>query len=137
VAVPDEAVDLLEPSLPQFGGPDGVSETAAAPGTVVHMYGAGIGNGEVFVTQGRTGVSLGDAGTPGSWVGALRASPGDSGGPLVAGETGSLPPSAGPATGVLTHISSSGIAGTTIGRCKGLAADEVGLDMEVVREDDL
>lgn len=137
VEVPDEAMDLVDPSVPQFGGPDGVSETASPPGSVVHMYGAGIVNGELFVTQGRTGISLGDAGTPGSWFGALRATPGDSGGPLLESEVGALPPAAGPATGILTHVSSSGIAGTTIGRCEGLAATDAGLDLEVVRAGEL
>ena len=136
VAVPEEMEEFVDPSLPQFGGPDGVSLQAVPEGELVNQYGAGVANGEVFPTKGSTGVSLGDGGTPESWFSALRASPGDSGSPLVEGlndgEEG------GAAAGVLTHLSTNGTAGTTMQRCKEMPAEDgAGFDLEVVQPGEL
>lgn len=146
VRIPEEKADLVDPSLPQWGGPRGVSPEAVPEGEPVHQYGAGAGNGEVFPTMGTSGVSRGDNGTPESWYAALRASPGDSGSPLVSSDPGSAPSTGDAAAGILTHISWTtppdadpgevGIAGTTIGRCKEMAREDVGLDLSVVRVDD-
>jgi hypothetical protein len=138
VRIPEEAAHLVDPSLPQWGGPDGVSETAVPEGRPVHQYGAGVANGELFATQGSTGLSLGDRGSPESWHAAIRASPGDSGSPLVATDTGSLLPSGGAAAGVLTHLTTLGTAGTTMGRCKAMPLEDgLDLDLEVVQSGDL
>lgn len=132
VAVPTEMEEVVDPSLPQFGGPDGVSLEAVPEGELVNQYGAGIANGEVFPTQGSTGVSLGDGGSPESWFSALRASPGDSGSPLVEGLDGDE--NGGAAAGVLTHLSANGTAGTTMQRCIEMPEeDSTGLDLEVVQ----
>lgn len=134
VRIPADAEDLVDPSLPQFGGPHGVSPGAVPEGSPVHQYGAGVANGEVYPTMGSTGLSLGDMGTAESWYSAIRASPGDSGSPLVASDTSSVAPSGGPAAGILTHITTTGTAGTTMRRCKAMPpADGVGLDLEVVQ----
>ena len=138
VRIPEEARHLVDPSLPQWGGPDDVSEAAAPEGHPVHQYGAGVGNGEVFATKGSTGVSLGDAGSPESWYAAIRASPGDSGSPLVAGASDVQLPEGGAAAGVLTHLSTLGTAGTTMGRCLEMPREDgLELDLEVVLAGDL
>lgn len=147
VRIPEEKADLVDPSLPQWGGPRTVSETAVPEGEPVHQYGAGVANGEVFPTMGTSGVSRGDNGTYESWYAALRASPGDSGSPLVSSDPASAPSTGDAAAGILTHISWTappdpdtgevGIAGTTIGRCTEMPREDgVDLDLAVVLADD-
>lgn len=138
VTIPASAADAVDRSLPQWGGPHGVTNDAVAQGETVHQYGAGVGNGEVYSTQGRTGISQGDRASPESWVATTRASPGDSGAPLVSSSAPSdLPPHGENAGGILTHIVLSsdpfetGTAGTTIGRCKELASTDANLDLAV------
>jgi hypothetical protein len=131
VRIPSAADSAVDPSMPQFGGPTGVSDGAVAAGTPVNQYGAGVGNGEVFASQGSNGVSEGDLGSPESWFAAVRASPGDSGSPLQSttagtGLEGEL------AAGILTHLTATGTAGTTIGRCREMVSTDVGLDISVV-----
>jgi len=130
VKIPEDKRDLVDPSMPQWGGPTGVSLDPVPEGEPVHQYGAGVGNGEVFPTMGSTGVSFG--GNDDAWFAGIRASPGDSGSPLVGDEAASGPPVGGPAAGILTHLSSGGTAGTTIGRCKEMVREDIGLDVEVV-----
>lgn len=129
VKVPADAETQVDPSMPQWGGPDGALDGAAPPGSPVNQYGAGVGNGEMFATQGSTGSSLGDGGTDGdAWYAGIRASPGDSGSPLVGDSSIERP-----AAGILTHLTGFGTAGTTIGRCKEMASEDVNLDLEVVQ----
>lgn len=130
VRVPDELRPAVDPSMPQFGGPIDVQDGTVPAGETVCQYGAGVANGEVFPTMATRGVSEGDLGSPGSWYAALRASPGDSGSPLVEYEFGSGTD----ATGVLTHLTTAGVAGTTVTRCIEMPKDdELDLDLEVVR----
>lgn len=138
VEIPSERADAVEASLPQWGGPTGVSHGAVPQGEPVHQYGAGVGNGEVYPTMGRTGVSQGDRGSPESWVATTRASPGDSGSPMVSSSAPSdLTPEGEDAAGILTHLVASadpfgtGTAGTTIGRCMELASTDANLDLAV------
>lgn len=131
VRIPSDAEGAVDPSMPQYGGPRGVSETAVPTGTPVNQYGAGVGNGEVFATQGSNGVSQGDRGTPESWYAAIRASPGDSGGPLQSTAVGTGLEGE-DAAGILTHITTAGTAGTTIGRCREMVQTDIGLDVSVV-----
>lgn len=136
VEIPAEAEDLIVPSLPEFGGPDGVSDEAIPAGLPMNQYGAGVVNGEVFPTMGSNGVSLGDAGTPESWYAGIRASPGDSGSPIQASEAGEGV-EGGEAGGILTHLTTLGTAGTTMGRCKEMVREDIGLEVEVVQPGDL
>jgi hypothetical protein len=130
----EEAVD---PSMPQFGGPNGVSEGAIPPGQPINQYGAGVGNGEVYATQGSNGASFGDGGTDDeAWFAAIRASPGDSGSPIQSSQTGSGI-EGDEAGGILTHLTTLGTAGTTIGRCKEMVAEDINRDIEVVKPGDL
>ena len=129
VKIPSNAEPLVDPSMPQWGGPDGSLDGAAPPGSPVNQYGAGVGNGEVFATMGSSGASFGDGGTDGdAWFAAIRASFGDSGSPLVGDRSIDRP-----AAGILTHLTTLGTAGTTIGRCKEMTAEDTGLDIEVVQ----
>jgi len=128
VKIPAEAEELADPSMPQWGGPDGSLDGAAPPGSPVNQYGAGVGNGEVFPTMGSSGGSFGDGGTDGdAWFAGIRASPGDSGSPLVGDRSIERP-----AAGILTHLTTLGTAGTTIGRCREMTAEDVNLDIAVV-----
>ena len=131
VRIPSGAEDAVDPSLPQFGGPSGVSKGAVPAGLPVNQYGAGVANGEVFPTMGSNGVSEGDLGTSESWYAGIRASPGDSGSPLQATEAGTGV-EGGDAGGILTHLTAVGTAGTTMGRCVEMARQDVGLDIEMV-----
>ena len=131
VRIPAAADSAVDPSMPQYGGPTGVSDGAVAAGTPVNQYGAGVGNGEVFASQGSNGVSEGDLGSPESWFAAVRASPGDSGSPLQSTTAGTGPEGE-LAAGILTHLTATGTAGTTIGRCREMVSTDVGLDISVV-----
>lgn len=129
VRIPAADEDLVAPSVPQWGGPDGSLDGAAPEGSPVNQYGAGVGNGEVFATQGSSGVSFGGAGSEGdAWYAGSRASPGDSSSLLVGDQSLDRP-----AAGVLTHLTTLGTAGTTIGRCKEMASEDANLDVEVVQ----
>jgi hypothetical protein len=136
VEIPDAALaeGIVDPSLPQFGGPTGVVESGALPaGEPICQYGNGIGNGEVFATKGRRGVSLGARGDSKSWYAALRGTPGDSGSAIL-GAAPTNSPEGTDAAGALTHLTTQGVAGTTVERCKGMASEDVGLDIAVVQQ---
>lgn len=131
VRIPSGAEDAVDPSMPEYGGPTGVREGAVPAGGPVNQYGAGVGNGEVFATMGSNGVSQGDLGSPESWFAAIRASPGDSGSPLQSTTAGAGLQGE-DAAGILTHLTTTGTAGTTIGRCKEMIAQDINLDISVV-----
>jgi hypothetical protein len=131
VRIPEELEGIVDPAMPQWGGPTGERAEHVPTGEVVHQYGAGVGNGEVFATMGSTGVSTG--GDDNAWSAGIRASPGDSGSALVASDGGS----GGDAAGVLTHLSTGGpTAGTNVGRCEEMIAEDIGLELEVVQAGD-
>lgn len=142
IRIPEKHFDMVDPSLPQFGGPDGTLEDGVPAGEPVHMYGNGNGNGEVFPTKGRYGSSLGETvfGDENAWEYLQRISGGDSGSPVIASQPGSLPDTGGAAAGVATHavlgVSPPGV-GTTIGRCKELVKNDLGLEIELVSDGDL
>ncbi len=125
VRVPDDVQPLLDPAMPQFGGP---SEIGAVDGgeTICH-YGNAVAFGETFLTKGRSGAGLGHGSD--SWSAATTSAPGDSGAavqtctPTLTGLQGVE------AAGVLTHLTTNGgVAGTTMSRAKEMAG-EVGLDI--------
>lgn len=126
VRIPSDKRELVDPSLPQWDGPNGVSNDAIELGLPVNFYGSGVANGEVYPTKGRIGDSLG-GGTDGNiWYGVLRSTPGDSGGPLI-GALGTGKE----AGGILTHLTTSGVAGTTMSQCKKMVRRGIGLDIDV------
>jgi hypothetical protein len=133
VEIPKQREDLVDPSFPQFGGPTGVSDDAVPQGEPINQYGAGAGNGEVFPTMGSQGASLGSQDDPDgeSWYAALRSSPGDSGSPIQSTAPGAEGVSGEDAAGILTHITTLGTAGTTIGQCKNMVRRDIGLSIGV------
>lgn len=126
VKIPAGNHEHVNRSIPQWGGPNDVSDTALPVGTPIHQYGAGIVNGEVYLTMGSSGKSLG--GDDDRWFAAVRASPGDSGSPIIGAKSTDKP-----AGGVTTHLTSFGTAGTTIGRCKEMVARDIHRDIGVAR----
>lgn len=133
VEIPPEIDHLVDFSMPQFGGPDGTVDGVVPDGDPVVQYGAGVVNGETYLTQGSRGISLGAGPNDGSWTAGIRATPGDSGSALSAA-TGLISYDGDAAAGVLTHITTMGTAGTTIDRCLEMVdEDGVGLDLEVVQ----
>lgn len=86
--------DLVDPSMPQWGGPTAVSPGPVPAGDTGNQYGAGVGNVEVFPTKGSSGASFG--GEEDAWHAGIRVSPGDSGSPFVGSDTASGPPVGGP-----------------------------------------
>jgi len=132
VEIKPDQEEAVDPSMPEFGGPTGVSDAAVPAGTPINQYGAGIGNGEVYPTQGSNGSSLGDGGTDNdAWFAALRATPGDSGSPIQSSAAGTGI-EGDEAAGILTHITTLGTAGTTMGRCKEMVAEDIDKDIEAV-----
>jgi len=132
VEIKPDQEEAVDPSMPEFGGPTGVSDAAVPAGTPINQYGAGIGNGEVYPTQGSNGSSLGDGGTDNdAWFAALRATPGDSGSPIQSSAAGTGV-EGDEAAGILTHITTLGTAGTTMGRCKEMVAEDIDKDIEAV-----
>jgi hypothetical protein len=121
VAIPADAEHLVDPSLPQFGGPTGSVDGVVPAGDPVVQYGAGVGNGETYLTQGSRGFSLGAGPAEGSWAAGVRASPGDSGSALSVATDATSFEGAG-AAGALTHLTASGTAGTTVDRCVEMVA---------------
>lgn len=124
VRIPDAARDLIDPAMPQFGGPTEVGQVEG--GEPVCHYGNAVTFGETFLTKGRTGAGLGTAGD--SWTAGTTSAPGDSGAavqsctPTASGLQGVE------AVGVLTHGTTSGVAGTTMSRAVEMAT-EAGLDI--------
>jgi hypothetical protein len=130
VEIPAELHHAIDPSIPQFGGPIGYEDGAVPEGETVSQYGAGVANGEVFPTMGSRGVSEGALGSPQSWYAGIRATPGDSGSLLMEYELGTGTDAA----GVLTHLTTVGVAGTTIPQCAAMAERDAGIDLELALE---
>lgn len=128
VEIPAELHHAVDPSLPQFGGPIGAEDGAVPEGEPICQYGAGVANGEVFPTMASRGVSEGDLGTPESWYAGIRATPGDSGSPLEEYEFGAGTDAA----GILTHLTTAGIAGTTVPQCVAMTERDTDIDLDLV-----
>lgn len=143
VEIPAEAVPLVRPEMPVWGGPAGIEDLDF--GSYGCHYGNGIGVGEVFLTKARVGVGGGH--DHDFWMGDFLGAFGDSGSGLVTCETDGVTFHGRGAAGVLTHL---GVAigdvkfkhlkmkaehgvifGTTIGRAKEMAA-EAGLQLTLV-----
>jgi hypothetical protein len=73
----------VNPTVPFWGGPDGLAPTASSTGEQVYTYGNSILRGGVSVLSPKTGVSLGDQEETGGWSQQLYTVtpgiPGDSG----------------------------------------------------------
>lgn len=129
VEIPAAAEKLVSPAVPTFGGP--TTEGAVDEGEPVCQYGSGVVFGETFLTKGRTGTGLGHDPDAGSWTAALPASPGDSGAAVVSCRPTTTGLQGVEAAGILTHVTSSGTAGTNQAAAERLAT-QADLDIEPV-----
>lgn len=129
VEIPSGAEDLVDPSMPAWGGPSATGDING--GDPVVQYGNGVAAGETFVTKGRTGVGVVNDQQTGSWVAELPAAPGDSGSGVQVAAQGDGGLAGEEAAGVLTHLVVGGTAGTNVAKAKEMAM-EAGLDISVV-----
>lgn len=119
VAIPAAAEDLVAPAMPTFGGP--TEEGFVNAGEDICHYGNGVVAGESFVTKPRTGIGISHSTTEGQWLAELAASPGDSGSAVQ----GCRPSATGlqgvEAAGILTHLTTTGVAGTNVAKAEQMA----------------
>jgi hypothetical protein len=145
VEIPPEAVALVRPQMPVWGGPRGVQELEA--GDFGCHYGNGLLVGETFVTKARVGV--GGGGDKDFWMGDFAGAFGDSGSGLVGCESDLVGFHGTGAVGILTHLGLAicpcdvnfkhlrlkaehgVIFGTTVRRAIAMAA-EAGLKLSIV-----
>lgn len=117
VRIPDALLSELRPGLPVWGKASRTRDVV--PGDVACFYGAGSVVGETSHTMARAGVgvlTLAD----GSWRVAAPSNVGDSGAAMA---TCTPDGRAVAAVGVITHLSSGGIAGTTMARGQEMARE--------------
>jgi hypothetical protein len=124
VRIPDAVKPLLDPAMPKFGGPTEVGQVDG--GEPVCHYGNAVAFGETFLTKGRTGAGFGTSGD--SWSAGTTSAPGDSGAAVQSCQPTASGFQGVEAVGVLTHGTTSGVAGTTMRRAVEMAA-EAGLDI--------
>jgi hypothetical protein len=93
-------VGNVNPTVPFWGGPDGLSPGVSAAGGQIYSYGNSILRAGVSVLSPKTGVSLGEAEASGGWSESVyTASPG------IPGDSGSgFMDAAGNAQGVLSTV---------------------------------
>ena len=128
VGIPAARLDLLRTGLPVWGRVEGTAELAT--GDVTCHYGHATGFGEFVATKARVGegiLTLPD----GSWRAAIPSFQGDSGAAVARCAVVGPSLEATRAVGILTHLSGSGIAGTTMPRAQQLAS-EAGLALQPV-----
>lgn len=143
VEIPAEAVPLVRPEMPVWGGFEGSEDLDF--GKYGCHYGNGLGVGEVFLTKARVGVGGGHEAD--YWMGDFIGAFGDSGSGMVTCESDGATFHGERAAGVLTHLGvGTGdvqyrnlkmkaehgvIFGTTIGRAIQMAT-EAGLQLSLV-----
>lgn len=128
VRIPDGLVGEIRSELPVWGRAPAVRGLRA--GDVACLYGNGVGVGEVYLTKARSGAGLVTL-VDGSWRAAIPSAPGDSGSAVATCSATLAGTRAVGAIGILTHLSSAGTAGTTIGQAIVLAR-EAGLAVQPV-----
>lgn len=130
VAIPSSAEDIVDPSMPTFGGP--TEEGAVNAGEDICHYGNGVGTGETFLTKPRTGVGVSNSSQDGSWFAELAAAPGDSGSAVQGCRVTANGIEGVEAAGILTHLTfgtETGVAGTNLAKAKRMAT-QANLDIE-------
>lgn len=126
VRIPDHLIGEIRAAMPVWGRAAGGTKDVS-PGDVTCLYGNGLAVGEAYLTKARMGtgiVSLAD----GSWRAAMPSLMGDSGAAVATCRATLGSVDADRAVGVLTHLSGSGIAGTSMGKAQQLAR-EAGLSI--------
>jgi hypothetical protein len=108
IKVAANEVANVNPTVPFWGGPNGLAPGAASLGGQVFTYGNSILRGGVSVLSPKTGVSLGDREETGGWSeGVYTVSPG------IPGDSGSgYMDSSGNALGVLSTVELAPLAGS-------------------------
>jgi len=108
IKVAANQVANVNPTVPFWGGPDGLAANASALGSQVFTYGNSILRGGVSVLSPKTGVSLGDQEGTGGWSESVyTVSPG------IPGDSGSgYMDSGGNALGVLSTVEFAPLAGS-------------------------
>jgi len=130
VEIPSSVEDLVDPSMPTWGGPTTTGEINGGENVV--QYGNGIAVGEVYPTKNRTGVGAFNDGEAGAWYAELPAAPGDSGSGVQVARQTATGPQGGEAAGILTHFTAlSGTAGTNVAKAREMAR-QANLDVSVV-----
>jgi hypothetical protein len=128
VEIPEEHHDLVRTTMPVFGGPE-TDDGTLDPGDVTCHYGNGVVFGEIYPTMGRVGTGIIEL--DGAWFAATPSSPGDSGSAMqtcVLGPDGLVGHEA---IGALTHLTSLGVAGTTVEQAVEMAR-EAGLSIQLL-----
>lgn len=129
VEIPESAEALVDPSMPTWGGPTAVGQIDG--GDTVVQYGNGVVTGETVATKGRTGAGLTQDEEAGAWFAGLPAAPGDSGSAVQVAGGAAETLSGVEAAGVLTHVTTAGVAGTNREKAIQMAT-EAGLDISAV-----
>lgn len=127
VEIPAELHDLVRLEMPVFGGSVSADGELEA-GDITCHYGNAVGLGEVYPTMGRVGTGILEDG--GAWFAATPSFQGDSGAAMqtcVGGQRGLVGDEA---IGALTHLSSLGVAGTTVEQAVEMAR-EAGLSLQI------
>ncbi len=127
VQIPATRSSLIRPSLPVWGGPT-LNGTLSTGDTTCH-YGNAVGFGEVYPTKGRLGVGTGTHGS--YWSAVMTSAPGDSGSAVGTCTVDASGVHGVKAIGILTHLSSNVVVGTTVARAIAMAT-EAGLSITPV-----
>jgi hypothetical protein len=108
IKIDPSQVGNVNPTVPFWGGPNGLAPAASAAGSQVFSYGNSIVRGGVSALSPKTGLSLGDvSGTAGWSESVYTATPG------VPGDSGSgFMDSSGSALGVLSTVELAPLAGS-------------------------
>lgn len=131
VEIPAALADRVRTSMPVFGGPTEPSGLIG-PGDHVCHHGAGVVVGETWPTMGRTGAGVTTVEDEGWWLAELTASPGDSGSAVQLCERTGSDLTGTAAAGLLTHLTSLGVAGTTMASAIKMASDDASLSISPV-----
>lgn len=128
VRIPAHLHDDIRTTLPVWGAVS--DQRDMRTGDQVCLYGHGTGIAETYATKARAGVSIASR-TDGSWRAAIPSMLGDSGSAVATCAVQGDSVRGIAAAGILTHISGTGIAGTSMARAASLAR-EAGLTVAPV-----
>lgn len=134
IRIPPSLYPHIRPSMPVWGGPTVGSNPSNVEGQTICQYGHGIIVGEVFATQAKVGVGLGQNAN-GRYNAILGSQGGDSGSPTVTcgQDAGGLHGKA--ALGIHTHSTPAYTplkAGTTVNKAKQMVARDYGASISIV-----
>jgi hypothetical protein len=133
IKIDPSQVANVNPTIPFWGGPDGLASGAAAQGSQVFTYGNSILRGGVSALSPKTGASLGDVEGTGGWSeDVYTVSPG------IPGDSGSAYMDAnGDALGVLSTVQLAPLAGAngvgTLAKELAYANNVTGLGLTVAK----